>query len=288
MLTPELKTKIAEAVKNNRALYANNAKQAVALDIHPSVLTRINNGETEGVLADAKWIGIARRLNVELKNVAEWVTARTAVYNHIYAQLQACQQAGLSAILCDLADIGKTYTANAYARENKNTAYIDCSQVKSKQKLIRQIAKEFGCNHTARYAEVYADLVFYLRSIENPLVILDEAGDLDYPAFLELKALWNATEWCCAWYMMGADGLEEKINRNRNLKKVGYTEIFSRFGGKYQSVVPQGKEARQDFLLSQVAVVAKANGINDVQKLYAKCGNSLRSVFKEVQKLKVA
>lgn len=60
------------------------------------------------------------------------------------------------------------------------------------------------------YADVYEDLVYYLRSIEHPLIILDEAGDLQYEAFLELKALWNATERCCAWYMMGADGLKEK------------------------------------------------------------------------------
>ena len=45
--------------------------------------------------------------------------------------------------------------------------------------------------------------------------------------FLELKALWNATERCCAWYMMGADGLKEKINRAIEGKKVGYTEMLS-------------------------------------------------------------
>ncbi len=44
----------------------------------------------------------------------------------------------------------------------------------------------------------------------TPLVVLDEAGDLQYEAFLELKALWNATEMCCGWYMMGADGLRRR------------------------------------------------------------------------------
>ena len=69
------------------------------------------------------------------------------------------------------------------------------------------------------YAERDA-LLAYLRTIDTPLVILDEAGDLQYEAFLELKALWNATERCCAWYMMGADGLKEKINRAIEGKKV--------------------------------------------------------------------
>lgn len=103
-------------------------------------------------------------------------------------------------------NIGKTFTAKAYVKQHKHAVYVDCSQVKTKLKLIRYIAKEFGVTSNGRYSDVYEDLVAYLRTIDTPLVILDEAGDLQYEAFLELKALWNATERCCAWYMMGADG----------------------------------------------------------------------------------
>ena len=79
-----------------------------------------------------------------------------------------------------------------------------------------------------RYSDVYEDLVAYLRTIDTPLVILDEAGDLQYEAFLELKALWNATERCCAWYMMGADGLKgEDQPRHRRQE-----------GGLYRNVEP--------------------------------------------------
>ena len=83
-------------------------------------------------------------------------------------------------------------------RLNVSLSYVDCSQVKSKQRLIRYIAHEFGISTNGRYVDVYDDLVFYLKTLEAPLVILDEAGDLQYEAFLELKALWNATERCCA------------------------------------------------------------------------------------------
>lgn len=100
--------------------------------------------------------------------------------------------------------------SEAYVKQHKHAVYVDCSQVKTKLKLIRYIAKEFGVTSNGRYSDVYEDLVAYLRTIDTPLVILDEAGDLQYEAFLELKALWNATERCCAWYMMGADGLKER------------------------------------------------------------------------------
>ena len=225
-MNPEFKNRIVAAIITDRPQHNSAAKQAVTLDVNSSQLSRIINGDTENVLSDAKWYSIARRLDVQLREDAQWVTAKTPVYQFIYAQLNACQQSSLSGLLCDMADLGKTYTARAYAKENKYAVYIDCSQVKTKQKLIREISKELGLGNTGKYSEVYADLVFYLRSIPNPLIILDEAGDLDYPAFLELKALWNATEGCCGWYMMGADGLKYKIERARYARKVGYADMF--------------------------------------------------------------
>lgn len=283
------KNRIIEKMSQMRKNYASNAKHARVLGINSAQYSRINNGEFEGVLSEAKWISLARLLNVQLGNKQSWKTVKTETYNYIYNQLQACQNRSISAILCDIAGIGKTHTAKQYALENKNAVYIDCSQVKSKQKLIRKIAREFGVIYTGRYADVYEDLVFYLKQIPNPLIILDEAGDLDYPAFLELKALWNATEYDCGWYMMGADGLREKITRQKNLKKVGYTEIFDRYGNDYKRVSPDGKESLKEFLLNQIAQVSKANEskITAVQ-MYARTKGSLRKVRTEIEKQRLS
>lgn len=278
-----------------RAGYSSDAKYAVSLGINSAQYSRIARGELEGVVGDPKWIAIARRLDVQLAGEVAWKTAKTPVFTHIYSQLAACQQRSLSALLCDMADVGKTYTARCYVREHKGAVYVDCSQVKSKAKLIRQIAKEFGLGSAGRYADVYEDLAFYLRSSQGSLIILDEAGDLDYKAFLELKALWNATEGACGWYMMGADGLREKMEQGIRYKKVGYAEMLSRFGvhdervrtarARFQKVTPDGREALEEFVKTQVALIAKANGVTDIQQLFAKTGGSLRRIRTEVQKL---
>ena len=97
---------------------------------------------------------------------------------------------------------------------------------------------------TGKYSEVYEDLVFYLKTLPTPLIILDEAGDLQHDAFLEVKALWNATDMVCGYYMMGADGLQNKMRRSIDNHKVGYTELFSRFGKQYGKVVPVGDSAK--------------------------------------------
>ena len=59
--------------------------------------------------------------------------------------------------------------------------------------------------------------------------------------------------------MMGADGLKEKINRSIECKKVGYTEMLSRFGDRYSKVVPDEANDRKAFLHEQARIVAKVN-----------------------------
>jgi len=290
MITTEQKQRILGAIAANRSNYPSDAKHAASLGISTSVYSAIKNGQTEKALSEANWITIARRLGVDLRGGIEWKAARTATFDFISTQLEACQKSGLSAILCDIPNIGKTFTARYYVKCHPIAIYIDCSQVKSKQKLVRRIATEFGVGGNGRYCDVYEDLVYYLRSIDTHLVILDEAGDLQYDAFLELKAMWNATERCCAWYMMGADGLKAKINRSIECKKVGYTEMLSRYGDRYSKVTPDDGKEREKFLRDQADAVARVNAPEgtDIAALVRKTSGGLRRVYTEIEKLKMA
>lgn len=288
MLTTQLKKLTLEALNIRRQNFeGSDNKFATSIGINSAQYSRIKNGDIDKVISESSWITLARELGVNIHGKAAWRTAETKVFKTISAQLRKCQTDSISAMLCDDAGIGKTYTARAYKAANKSVAYVDCSQVKSKQKFVRALAKEFGVGHTGKYSDVYDDLVFYIKTISNPLVILDEAGDLDYSAFLELKALWNAVEDYCGWYMMGADGLKEKIRRAMDNKKVGFVEIFSRYGKRYLRVTPQGKEDYDEFTKLEAALIIKANAPAgaDVNKILIKTDGSLRRIHTEISKL---
>ena len=289
MLNEAQKKKILLAVSANRANYPSDAKHAASLGISTSVYSAIKNGQTDKALSDANWIGIARRLGVSLRADMEWKAARTATFEYITAQLEFSQQSSLSAILCDIPNIGKTFTARYYVQSHRNAVYIDCSQVKTKTQLVKKIASKFGVGCRGWYHDVYEDLVYYLRSIDHPLVILDEAGDLKNEAMLELKALWNATERCCAWYMMGADGLKARIDRSIEMKMVGYTEMFSRYGDRYSKVTPDDSKEREAFLNAQARIVAKVNAPEgaDIAQIVRKTRGGLRRVYTEIEKMKM-
>ena len=289
MISDEQKSRILQAIAANRVNYPSDAKHAASLGLSTSVYSDLKNGKTDRSVSDAGWVSIARRLGVSLRKEMEWRVARTATYDYITAQLEFSQERGLSAILCDIPNIGKTFTARHYVKEHRNAVYVDCSQVKTKTQLVKKIAEEFGVSCRGWYHDVYEDLVYYLRSIDRPLIILDEAGDLKNDAMLELKALWNATERCCAWYMMGADGLKARIDRSIEMKMVGYTEMFSRYGDRYSKVTPDDGKEREAFLMRQAGIVAKANAPegSDIAGIVRKSHGGLRRVYTEIEKLKM-
>jgi DNA transposition AAA+ family ATPase len=294
MIQTEVKNRILEELTEQRKNFGgSDAQYARSMGINPAQFSRIQKGDTERVISDANWISIARRLGVELREVPKWNVAETPVFQYINTQLKWCQENSRSGMLCDCSDIGKTFTAKYYAKANKHVAYIDCSQVKKKTQLIKQISQEFGLSQSGRYSDMYENLVFYVKSLINPLIILDEAGDLSYEAFLEIKALWNATEYCCGFYMMGADGLKAKIERSINCQKVGYVEIFTRFGDKFQKCMPVGGDDRKQIALAQAILIAQANSKLDksqtqalVRRAIGESGlPSLRRVYIEIRKL---
>jgi len=286
----ELQNRIIESIRERRTNFSgSDAKFALSLGISSSQYSRIMKGDIDKVLSDANWISIARKLEVSLNELPKWNIARTPLFDYMEPQLGLCQDTGISLVLCDLSDIGKSFIARHYCKTHKNAVYIDCSQKKSRYKLIKQIAKEFGVGHTGTYSDVYDDLVFYIKSLPNPLVILDEAGDLEYNAFLELKALWNATEYCCGWYMMGAEGFRDKIEKGIASRKIGYPELFTRYGTLCQKWMPENSGELKRERDTLVAVIAKVNADPDmdIQRLVAVANGSPRRLYREIIKLRM-
>ena len=86
---------------------------------------------------------------------------------------------------------------------------------------------------------------------------------------------------------MGADGLREKIRRSIDSKKVGFTELFSRYGSRYQKASPDGRDDLIQFKSVNAALIIKANATGEVnvQKLLASTDYSLRRIADELRKI---
>jgi hypothetical protein len=289
IINEEVRKKIAHVLLQNRQNFdGSDAQYSLSFDINKGIYAQIKTGKTERVLSDKKWITIARRLGVQLGDEPDWVTSRTGVFDYITSQMAICKAESISGTFCDIPESGKTVAARWFCANTKNSVYIDCSLYKSKQKLIRAIAKGFGVEHTGNYADVFSDLIYYLKVVHKPFIALDESGDLEYSAELELKALWNGAEYCCGWYRLGANGLERKIERGITSRKVGFEENFSRFGGKVQTVYPKVKDERFEFWKEEAVAIIQDNAPAgcDIQQLLIKANGSNRALRTQILKLK--
>lgn len=258
-ITREFKESVIRALLEVRKNYdGSDAAFAKQWSINGSVYNRLKGGERDGLLKDAQWLNMGRELGVTM-NERRWNMARTDVFSVIEEDIMFCKEHSKAKICVDECGIGKTYSAKYLSRTLKNCFYVDASQAKTRQLFVRLIARTIGIDHTGKYAEVKANIKYYLRMLPKPLVIIDEAGDLDYSAFLEIKELWNATEEACGWYMIGADGLRSKFERGIAGKKVGYKELFSRYSERYTTVVPSGNSDKLAFYRKLITDVLSAN-----------------------------
>jgi hypothetical protein len=258
-LTHEYRIKVLIKLLDVRKNFdGTDAAFANQYSINNTVFSRLKRGAVDNVIKDSQWLSIGRQLNVQMQE-RQWNVARTEVFSMIEEEIIFCQDNSKAKILVDDCGIGKTFTAKYLSQTRHNCFYVDASQAKTKQSFIRLIAHSIGVEDKGRYAEVKTSLKYALHALPKPIIIIDEAGDLEYQAFLELKEMWNATENICGWYLMGADGLKNKINQGIEHKKVGYREMFSRFSEKYSSVVPAGKEDKVSFYKRLIGDVLSVN-----------------------------
>lgn len=266
-LSKEFKEKVTEWVLKSRENYSgSDASFAKKIGISPSLFSRMKNGETDKLLADSVWLELGRVHNVTMRQ-NNWKVAKTSVYRQLESNLTFCKENSRSMILIDDCGIGKTYCSKHIISGMKDSFHIDCSQAKSRQQFIRLVAKTLGVDNKGRYIDVKSRLKYYINNVlSDPLIVLDDAGYLDYPTFLEIQELWNATEDACAWYMIGDDSLQQKINRGINSKKIGYKAIFSRFLDEYIHITPVGIDDQNSFLKELFSDVARVN-LKDKNKL---------------------
>ena len=286
MITLEQKQNIRTAVLNGREKFkGTDTAYAKSLGIDSMTYSQIKDGMIENILSLGQWLNIGSKFQTA-KNDYEMKLVKTEVYLAMEDNFNFCQATKTSMILVDDCGIGKTRCAMDIVSKMKNAFYVDCSQSQTKIRFVKQLAAALGCDTTGKYYDILETVKYALNIIENPFVCVDEFGDLEYNAYLELKGIMNATKHNCTWYAMGADGLRAKITKGINNHKVGFAEIFSRLSDDFVTLVPKNPEERKEFYLKLFGDVAYVNlkNKNEVNEVVKKCMVKVANPFEGKQK----
>jgi hypothetical protein len=233
MVVQRLLADMQERGYDSNTAYAKYIKNLLDIPFDKTAWSLVKNPERRNALRDTTWIKIAKHFN--LLASGSWKVADTHGYRTTTTYMKMCKKHGLWKVLCDHTGFGKTFAAEQFADRNKDSViYVDCSKRTTKSEFINAFAQQLGIERTGSYSKLWRDITDELLLMEQPLILLDEFGDVSDTVITLMKSLYNAAD--CGEYIgigvfhIGADNLQKKLNDGRSHHKQSYAEYWSRFG----------------------------------------------------------
>lgn len=270
-ITDEIKEKVVNALLRDmqergftsQNEYAGYIRNMVDIPFDKSAFSSIKKAEKRHFLKDASWLKLAKHFNVLSEN--SWQTAETNTYITVNTHLDACKTYGVWQVLCDRAGIGKSYAAQAFAKRHKETVfYVDCSEYFTKSDFIMALARQLGMEKTGSYNQLWRDVTNELLLCDNPLLILDEFGDVHESVITLMKSLYNKADMgdhlALGVYFIGADNLRKRLKEGKRKQRQSYAEFWSRFneGITDLNFTPR-PDAFQNELRAEIEKIVDAN-----------------------------
>lgn len=298
--TQQQKQEIAELLKDKFANSGITSQAAFArtVGLHKSDISNVLSGKfitTPTLIGNGKWVTMAYEVRYTTNKTLDWKTAQTEPFKFITTQLNLCKTMSFTGIFVDEPGIGKTYSCKHFADNNKNVYYIDCSCLRNNAEFITTLARKVGIESNNKLSKLIDNIIFTLQNSTKPLIILDEAGELKDTSYKEIKRMYNMLQYQCGFYLVGSDGLRNKIDSGIRNDTQGFKELFDRFGKKYLTYFSAKNTGVQRSTMAKMALeVLIANGISNKQQQDAIVSTmyegayikSLRTVEREIVKIR--
>lgn len=270
-MTHQDKIQTVEALE--KFIIQKGSQNKVANDmpgVSASTLSQMRNHNWENI-ADEMWRKVAKYVGVD---AIGWNYAETRNSTDLLMFFSESQQFSLVMAITGKAGSGKSETAKKYEAENKNAFLLSCNEYWDKRWFLRELLAKMGKDHSGlTLPEMMNKAVLHLKSLESPVIILDEADKLADNVLLFFITLYNALENHCGIVLMATHFLEKRIRRGVAMEKKGYREIYSRVGLRFIEL--------ENTSYSDVEKICTANGIEDasiIRAISKDCDGDVRRV----------
>lgn len=238
--------------------------------VSSATISQMRNHKWE-LIADEMWRKVAAYVGVTSNG---WNFAETRNSSDLLKFFNDSQQFALVLAITGKAGSGKTESAKRYESENKNAFLLSCNEYWDKRWFLRELLAKMGKDHSGlTLPEMMHKAVQMLKSLENPIIILDEADKLADNVLLFFITLYNELENHCGIVLMATHFLEKRIRRGVAMEKKGYREIYSRVGLRFIEL--------ESTSFNDVKNVCEANGIIEADAIRAiskECDGDVRRV----------
>lgn len=153
--------------------------------------------------------------------------------------------------------MGKTTALTSYSRQ-KNVFYLSYDKTMNPRQFFVCLLRELAYPFDGNMNEMITRAADELNRLDNPLLIIDEAGKLNHTMILYLHVLRDKTSHNCGIVLAGMPYFKTNMLHFTERQKEGYAEFLRRiniwqsFGGL------SGKEAEE---------ICQKNGVTDPDKI---------------------
>lgn len=268
------KQAIAERLKQFCEQKGSQNKAANVIGISAATVSKVLAGDWQ-LIKESMWRTIAAQIGVKKK---QWITVETSVYKRAMKVLQDAQEESLCFAVCAEAGSGKSLALKAYAEANEEVFVLSCSEYWNKKQFLSELLREMGRDAEGlTVGEMMDAAIRELKSMDYPLLVLDEADKLSDNVLYFFITLYNRLEDECGIVLMATSFLQKRIEKGYRTNRKGYRELYSRVGRK---VVKLG-----DTTATDIAEVCIANGIDEkrlIKKIVDDSDGDLRRVRRMV------
>lgn len=252
----------------------SKVKLAKKIGVSHAVLTYVSQEQWESV-SDEMLLKIIGALKVTSD---DYKLIKTANYN---TGINLCKDASKRHNLYGLigcTGAGKTTALKQYYTSNPNVFYVECKNIMNRKHFFGAILRELGVNFIGTVYDMVNRIEEEVKTLENPLLIIDEAGKLSHTLILDLHDLRNATMNNLGVILAGCEYFKENLEKGVQKKKQGIPEFYSRIVSWQILSSPRKKE---------VEAICEVNGINS-NDLGKSNYHNFRDVFNDVSKIRIA
>ncbi len=274
-MTDIRKRDIALALADYCARYGGQSKTAKILEgVSSATISQMVNNNWENI-SDDMWRNVANQIGME---AVRWNAVETQNMIRLKELLTDIQENSMWMAIVGRAGSGKTFGCKQYERENRNVYYVSCDPDWTKRELFSVMLRKTGTNPEGlSLIQMKQKLVMKLRSVDCPVIILDEADKLSDKVLNSFITIYNDLQLTCGVVVIATDFLSKRFERGVSYNIQGFNELWSRFGRK---VIPLKDVTPQD-----IVGVCMANGVTDkkvIDNIIGECEGDLRRVQRRV------
>jgi len=266
------KIQIADDLRQFIARHDSANQVATMIDVSSATISHIINNKKWETINEKRW----RKVAAGIRSYSDDLElAQTANLKLMHQALSDSQKFRWCVLITGKAGSGKTRAATEYARQNKNVFYVECDEFWTKTTLLKELLKACGQKPKGKQiGDLFNQLVEYVKSVETPLLLIDEADKLKDAVFYLLISLYNKLKKHAGIVFASTAYLKNRITRGVENERKGWDEIDSRLRRKPFELNPVSE--------SDIRAICEANYITD-EKLKTSIVNDSKSDLRRVE-----